>query len=101
MGATERVTVTLSAEQIREIDRLERSRSSFIASAIEHELIRRRREELARSLRSPHPEAAELADAGLADWGAGLPAGDDDLVDMKAGEAVRWIEGQGWVAESG
>jgi hypothetical protein len=36
----------------------------------------------------------------LAEWGASLPAGDDDLVDLKAGQPVRWVEGQGWVEES-
>ncbi|MHB1329093.1 MAG: hypothetical protein ACYC2K_12930, partial [Gemmatimonadales bacterium] len=70
------------------------------AEAVEHELVRRRREELLQSLRSPHPEAGELADAGIADWGASMPSGDDDLVDLDAGIPVRWVEGQGWVAES-
>lgn len=85
---------------IQGIDRLERNRSRFITQAVEHELVRRRREGLLQSLRSPHPEAADLADAGLADWGAGLPVEDDDLVDLDAGKAVRWVEGQGWVEES-
>ena len=56
--------------------------------------------ELLRSLENPHLEAAALADAGLAEWGASLPAGDDDLVDMKTGKAVRWVEGRGWGEES-
>lgn len=99
MATTERVTVTLPIELIDGIDRFERNRSRFIAEAVEHELIRRRREELSRSLENPHPEAAELADTGLADWGASLPTGDDGLVDASAGKAVRWVEGQGWVEE--
>ena len=48
--------------------------------AVEHELIRRR-EGLLRSLASPHREAAELAETGLADWGASLPADDQDFVE--------------------
>lgn len=99
MGSTERVTVTLSAELVESIDRFERNRSRFIAKAVEHELARRRRAGLLRSVKNPHPEAAELADTGLADWGAHLPAGDDDLVDVNAGTAVRWVAGEGWVEE--
>lgn len=98
---TERVTVTLPVELVENIDRLERNRSRFIAEAVEHELARRRRAGLLRSLKSPHPESAELAEAGLAAWGASLPGGDDDLVDASAGKPVRWVEGRGWVEESG
>src|SRR6185295_3224550 len=100
MATTERVTVTLPVELIESIDRYERNRSRFIAEAVEHELGRRRREGLLRSLKSPHPEAAELAETGLADWGASLPPDDEGLVDVKAGKPVRWLEGQGWVEES-
>ena len=100
MATSERVTVTLRAELVESIDRFERNRSRFIAEAVEHELSRRRREALLRSLKSPHPEAAELAETGLADWGASLPPDDGGLVDVNAGRPVRWIEGQGWVEES-
>lgn len=100
MATTERVTVTLPADLVQGIDRLERNRSRFITQAVERELLRRRREGLRRSLESPHPEAAELADAGLADWGATLPPGDEDLVDRTEGKAVRWVEGLGWVEDS-
>lgn len=99
MSSTERVTVTLPAELVEGIDRVERDRSRFIAQAVERELTRRRREGLLRSLESPHPEAAEVADTGLSEWAATLPAGDDDLVDPNAGTAVRWVEGKGWVEE--
>jgi post-segregation antitoxin (ccd killing protein) len=101
MATTERVTVTLPIDLVERIDRLERNRSRFITEAVEHELVRRRREGLLRSLASPHPEAAELAETGLADWGASLPADDESLVDESAGRPVRWVEGQGWVEESG
>lgn len=100
MATTERVTVTLPIELVQGIDRCERNRSRFITEAVEHELVRRRREGLLRSLASPHPEAAELAETGLADWGARLPAGDEGLVDEARGKPVRWVEGQGWVEES-
>lgn len=99
MATTERVTVTLPVDLVKGIDRLERNRSRFIAEAVEHELARRRREGLLRSLQSPHPEAADLAEMGLADWGTSLPADDEGLVDMAAGKPVRWVEGQGWVEE--
>jgi hypothetical protein len=100
MNTAERVTVTLSAELVREIDRLERNRSRFIAEAVEHELTRRRRDSLLNSLRSPHQETADLADdAGLGDWAADVPD-DEGLVDLAGGIAIRWVEGQGWLKES-
>jgi Arc/MetJ-type ribon-helix-helix transcriptional regulator len=98
MPTTERVTVTLPAEVVRDIDRLEKNRSKFILDAVRHELQRRRREELQRSLRSPHPESAQLAEAGFDEWAKSLPAEEaSDLVDLKAGTAVRWVPGEGWV----
>jgi hypothetical protein len=100
MATTERVTVTLPIDLIEGIDQFERNRSRFITAAVEHELIRRRRDSLLRSLANPHPEAAGLAETGLADWGASLPADDEGLVDEDAGKPVRWVEGQGWVEES-
>src|SRR6266511_1907842 len=99
MSTTERVTVTLSADLVEGIDRLERNRSRFIAEAIEHELARRRRDALLSSVRSPHPETAEVADTGLGDGTSDLPD-DEGLVDVAGGTAVRWIEGQGWVREA-
>lgn len=98
MSTTERVTVTLSAELVEGIDRLERNRSRFIAEAVEHELSRRRRNALLQSISSPHPETREFTDAGLGDWTGDLPD-DEGLVDVTGGTAVRWIEGQGWVKE--
>ena len=94
----ERVTVTLSAELVEGIDRLEKNRSRFIAEAVQRELARRRREGLLSSVRSPHPETVDLADIPLGDWTADLPD-DEGLVDMARGTAVRWVEGQGWVME--
>ena len=80
-------------------DRLERNRSRFIAEAVEHELVRRRRDGLLLSLKSPHPEAVDLAEMGLADWAANLPVEEESLVDVSAGKPVRWIEGRGWIEE--
>ncbi len=100
MATTERVTVTLPAELIEGIDRIERNRSRFIAQAVEHELALRRREALLLSLENPHPEAVELGEVGLGEWSASLPAGDEGLVDELGGKPVRWVEGQGWVEES-
>ena len=99
MGNSERVTVTLSADLVEGIDRLERNRSRFIAEAVQHELARRRRDALIQSLSSPHPETTELADMGLADWTSDLP-NDEGLVDPRGGTAVRWIEDRGWVKET-
>lgn len=99
MPTAERVTVTLPADLLEQIDRVERNRSRFIAQAVEHELDRRRREALLRSLATPHPETLESSDAPLADWTRDLP-NEDDLVDIAAGKRVRWVEGRGWVQES-
>lgn len=99
MPASERVTVTLPADLVESIDRLERNRSRFIAQAVEHELARRRREGLLRSLRHPHPEAAELAAEGLAEWAADLPSDDAGLLDVHGGTPVRWVEGTGWIED--
>jgi hypothetical protein len=96
-ASTERVTVTLPIDLVESIDRVEQNRSRFVADAVRRELARRRRGELLRSLRNPHPETAELAELGLAKWAANLPANDEGLVDMRAGTPVRWVEGQGWV----
>jgi hypothetical protein len=101
MATTERVTVTLPIDLVEGIDRFARNRSRFITEAVEHELVRRRRHALLRSLKTPHPESTDLAETGVADWGANLPVDDETLVDEARGEPVRWIEGQGWVEESG
>ena len=95
----ERVTVTLPAELVREIDRHERNRSKFVLCSVQSELDRRRRDELRRSLRKPHGESQALSEAGEREWLAGLPDGDADLVDLAQGQAVRWIPGQGWVEQ--
>jgi hypothetical protein len=100
MASLERVTVTLPAELLQDIDRRDRNRSKFVAEAIRHELDRRRREDLRRSLENPHPETAELADLGFDDWARGLPEEDaQSLVDMSAGKPVRWVPGEGWIEE--
>lgn len=57
------------------------------------------RTELRSSLRNPHPETRMFAETGEAEWFAGLPDGDEDLIDPAAGQAVRWIPGEGWVEE--
>lgn len=98
-STTERVTVTLPADLVDRIDRLERNRSRFVAEAVRHELTRRRRAELQRSLTRPHAETVENADLGLDAWGAALPGGDDALVDPTAGVAIRWDEDSGWRSE--
>ena len=92
-----RITVTLPPELVDEIDRRERNRSRFVLDAVRREVERRRREELRRSLAHPHPEAGELADAGLEEWGARL-SGDEasDLLVPSKGKPIRWVRGRGW-----
>jgi Arc/MetJ-type ribon-helix-helix transcriptional regulator len=98
MASVERVTVTLPNDLVRDIDRREKNRSKFVAEAVRHELDRRRRAELRRSLRNPHPESADLAERGLEEWTRGLPEEDTEaLVDSNAGQPVRWVSGEGWV----
>jgi hypothetical protein len=80
------------------IDRREKNRSKFIAEAVRNELDRRRRHELRRSLDNPHPDSAELAEQGIAEWTRGLPDEDAQaLVDSSAGTAIRWVPGEGWL----
>src|ERR1035438_10814041 len=98
MPTVERVTVTLPVDLVRNIDRLEKNRSKFVAEAVRHELDRRRRAELRRSLHNPHPESAELAEQGFEEWTRGLPEEDAAaLVDSHAGRPVQWVSGEGWV----
>jgi Arc/MetJ-type ribon-helix-helix transcriptional regulator len=100
MADIERVTVTLPNDLVRDIDRQEKNRSKFIAEAVRHELERRRRAELRRSLENPHSESAELAEQGLEEWARGLPEEDTEaLVNSSAGKAVRWVPGEGWVEQ--
>ena len=98
MATVERVTVTLPNDLVRDIDRREKNRSKFVAEAVRHELDRRRRADLSRSLKHPHPESTELAGHGLDEWARSLPDEDTStLVDAHAGRPVRWIPGKGWV----
>ena len=50
---------------VDEIDRWETNRSRFVLEASLRELALRRREKLGRSLASPHPESARVAEQGL------------------------------------
>jgi hypothetical protein len=96
----DRVTVTMPAEVIRDIDRIEKNRSRFILEAVHRELDRRRREELRRSLRQPHPEIRDIVAAGFDEWAANLPTEEiSGLVDLEAGVSIRWVPETGWVEE--
>ena len=98
MSARERVTVTLPTGLVQDIDRLEKNRSKFVLEAVRHELDRRRRDELRRSLQNPHPGSAEFAEQGFAEWTRSLPEDDiGELVDPSAGKPVCWVPGEGWV----
>ena len=93
---SERVTVTMPAELVAGIDRIERNRSRFIAEAVRHELKRRQRQELLRSLQEPHPDSIISAELGLETWSQGLPAGDHNLLDPSAGVPLHWEREKGW-----
>jgi hypothetical protein len=93
---TQRVTVTLPSTLLDGIDRFEQNRSRFIAQAVEHELERRRREELLRSVRSPHPGGDELVQLGTGDWLPELVEDAAELLDLGGGTPVRWVSGDGW-----
>jgi Arc/MetJ-type ribon-helix-helix transcriptional regulator len=94
----DRVTVSLPNELVQSIDRWEKNRSKFIAEAVRHELDRRRRAELRRSLQNPHPESVAYAEQGLEEWTRSLPEEDTEaLVDHNSGKPVRWVAGEGWV----
>lgn len=95
-----RVMVTLPADLVENIDRIERSRSAFVLAAVRRGLQRRRSAQLRRSLVAPHPQARKLAEAGLEAWAGGLPEEEvRGLVDPQAGRAVRWVAGRGWVQD--
>ncbi|MEB3305349.1 MAG: ribbon-helix-helix domain-containing protein [Cyanobacteriota bacterium] len=93
----ERVTVTMPAELVAGIDRVERNRSRFIAEAVRHELQRRQRLELQRSLQSPHPDSLATAALGLTDWAEAIPEADSDLLDPNAGTPLTWQAEVGWI----
>ena len=98
---SQRVTVTMPAKLVAGIDRYERNRyernrSRFIAEAVRHELKRRQRQELQRSLEDPHPDSIATASLGLQSWAESLPTGEAELLDPAAGVPVRWSPGQGW-----
>lgn len=93
---SERVTVTMPAELVAGIDRIERNRSRFIADAVRHELKRRQRQELLRSLQEPHPDSLITAELGLEAWSQVLPAYDHTLLDPTAGVPIYWEREKGW-----
>ena len=100
MSSIGRVTVTLPMDLVRNIDRLEKNRSKFVADAVRNEIQRRQREELRRSLQNPHPESGAVDD-GIRVWALSLPEEDPDLlVDSHKAKSVRWVAGEGWVEES-
>ena len=79
------------------MDHRSTNRSRFIQEAVRHEIVRLRREELNRSLASPHPESSEMEEVGVEEWDASLPEDDAaDLVDLDQGTEIRWIPSEGW-----
>ena len=100
MASVERVTVNLPDDLVKEMDRQNKNRSQFVADAVRRELDHRRRLDLRRSLENPHPETAELAEQGIEEWARLLPDEDaESLVDPSALRPIRWVPGEGWVAD--
>jgi post-segregation antitoxin (ccd killing protein) len=97
MRTTERVTVTLPREVVRDIAQIEPNRSRFVLEAVHHEIRRRKHDELRRSLRNPHPDSAVLTEAG-GDPRAKVPPDEEThhVVDTSTGKPVRWTPGKGW-----
>ena len=92
-----RVTVTLPAEILSDIDNAEKNRSAFILEAVRRELSRRRRLNLRKSLQNPHEESLKHAEAGFDAWAGSLPEEDlSGLVDSSTLTPVRWVERKGW-----
>jgi metal-responsive CopG/Arc/MetJ family transcriptional regulator len=100
MATLERVTITLPVELLEDIDRREKNRSKFVVEAVRGELERRRRAELRRSLQNPHSESVEFTDREIEEWALSLPEETEALVDSSSGTPVRWLPGEGWIAES-
>ena len=98
MAGTARITVTLPGDVVKEIDRREKNRSRFVLEAVRRELDQRRREELRKSLESPHPESDHFAEIGFDEWAERLPdESASDLVDLEGGAPLRWVPGEGWI----
>jgi post-segregation antitoxin (ccd killing protein) len=97
---THRITVTIPADLAGRLTRAAKNRSRFVAEAIRRELERRRRDALRASLESPHPETAEMAEVGWAEWAGTAADADADLVDPAEGTPVRWSPEKGWVKTS-
>ena len=93
-----RVTLSLPDDLVQDMDRRGEDRSRFVEEAVRHELENRRNEDLALSLNNPHDETVQFVDAGLEAWGKGLPEESADaLVDPRAGSAIHWAPGEGWI----
>ena len=58
-------------------------------------------EALELSLRNPHVESFRLAEVGLEAWIQSGRSDDEDLVDVSAGQPMKWIPGTGWVEGDG
>ena len=95
--ASERLTVTLPEEMVREIEEQERNRSRFVQRAVARELERLRQEKLQQSLDNPHADSDVVAEAGFSEWADLGAEADQDLLDTEAGTDVLWDSGHGWV----
>ena len=95
--ASERVTITLPAEMLQEIDGREPNRSRFVQQAVARELERLRQQELQRSLDNPHADSEAVAESGFSEWADLAAHGDQELLDPAAGKEIRWDADRGWI----
>ena len=99
MSQSTRVTITLPADILLEIDIRETNRSRFVLEAVRQELQRRQKEELERSLASPHPESQGVEALGLREWFATAKNEAAELLDLAGGTEVCWVPNVGWTQE--
>ena len=94
---SERLTVTLPEEMVREIEEHESNRSRFVQRAVARELDRLRLEKLQQSLDNPHVDSDTVAEVGFSEWAELGAEADQDLLDTEAGTDVVWDSDHGWV----
>jgi hypothetical protein len=95
--ASERLTVTLPEEMVREIEKHERNRSRFVQRAVAREIQRLRQEKLRQSLDNPHTDSEVVAESGFSEWADLGAEGDLDLLDTAAGTKILWDSERGWI----
>ncbi len=94
---SERMTVTLPAAMLSEIDAVERNRSRFVQRAVARELERLRQEKLRMSLDNPHVDSEIVAESGFSEWSDWGSDDEQELLSRTEGQGIRWDPDEGWV----